>query len=207
MEPEIDLPLDLEKGGYCWVLIIAWPGLSHINTIQVTQNPNEHVKPSSSQPPTWAPEWNTSSCEVHLLCLWAWLEPIKNLLSFSQRVALLIEFIVLVLCWLQSKLKSVGRFWIPSRLNRCLQIWTASVWNMLSSAGQRHLELWDAAGLTLLAHILLVLWTRCSSYPFPSDHSGADYLVSKRKCQLEEWLGRHWYLCAPVFIYFILMLF
>lgn len=207
MEPEINLPLDLEKGGYCEVLIIAWSGLSHINIIQVTQSPNEHAKPSSSQLPTWTPEWNTSSCEVHFLCLWPWLEPIKNLLRFSQRVAPLIEFIVLVLCLLQSKLKSVGRIWIASRLNRCLQIWIASVRNILCSAGQRHLELWDAAGLTLLAHVLLVPWIHYSSYQFPSDHSGADYLVSKRNCQLEGWLGSYWYLRAPVDIYFILMLF
>lgn len=189
MEPEINLPLDLEKGGYCWV-IVAWLGLSHINTIQVTQSPNKHVKPSSSQPPTRAPEWNTSSCEVHLLCLWAWLEPIKNPLSFSQRVALLIGFIVLVLCCLQSKLKSVGRIWIPSRLNRCLQIWIASVWNILCSAGQRHLELWDAAGLTLLAHILLVLWTRYVLIRFPQITQGLVISCPKGNASLrDDWVG------------------
>lgn len=189
MEPEINLPLDLEKGGYCWV-IVAWLGLSHINTIQVTQSPNKHVKPSSSQPPSRAPEWNTSSCEVLLLCLWAWLEPIKNLLSFSQRVALLIEFIVLVLWWLQSKLKSVGRIWIPSRLNRCLQIWIASVWNILCSADQRHLELWDAAGLTLLAHILLVLWTRYVLIRFPQTTQGLAISCPKGNASLrDDWEG------------------
>lgn len=189
MEPEINLPLDLEKGGYCWV-IIAWLGLSHINTIQVTQSPNKHVKPSSSQPPTWAPEWNTSSCEVHLLCLWAWLEPIKNLLSFSQRVALLIGFFVLVLCCLQSKLKFVGRIWIPSRLNRCLQIWIASVWNILYSAGQRHLELRDAAGLTVLAHILLVLWTRYVLIHFPQTTQGLAISCPKGNASLrDDWAG------------------